>query len=47
MGIDLWCRQAQNGVNFDFQVKFDLDLPLETIGTLTKVFYTHGPNLVI
>ena len=44
-------RQAQNGVNFDFEVKFDLEgqgqsLP-KTIGILTKVFYTYGPNLVI
>ena len=43
--------QAQNGVNFDFEVKFDLEgqgqSPPKTIGTLTKVFYTYGPNLVI
>ena len=43
--------QAQNGVNFDFEVKFDLEgqgqsLP-KTIGILTKVFYIYGPNLVI
>ena len=47
----LWCRQAQNRVNFDFQVKFDLEgqsrlLP-KTIGTSTKVFCILGPNLVI
>ena len=51
MGDELWCGQSQNGVNFDFQVKFDHEsqgrLPLKTIGTLTKVFYTYGPNLVI
>ena len=43
--------QAQNGVNFDFDLKFDLEvqgwLPLKTIGTLTKVFCIFGPNLVI
>ena len=50
-GDQLSCRQAQNGVTFDFEVKFDLEgqgqsLP-KTIGILTKVFYTCGPNLVI
>ena len=43
--------QAQNGVNFDFEVKFDLEghgqSPPKTIGILTKVFYTFGPNLAI
>ena len=43
--------QAQNGVNFDFEVKFDLEgqgqSPPKTIGILTKVFNTYGPNLVI
>ena len=43
--------QAQNGVNFDFEVKFDLEgqgqSPPKTIGILAKVFYTYGPNLVI
>ena len=38
-------------VNFDFQVKFDLEgqgqSPPKTIGILTKVFYTYGPNLMI
>ena len=43
--------QTQNGVNFDFEVKFDLEgqgqsLP-KTIGILTKGFYTYGPNMVI
>ena len=42
---------AQNGVNFDFEVKFDLEgqcqSPTKTIGILTKVFYTFGPNLAI
>ena len=43
--------QAQTGVNFDFEFKFDLDVQgqstSKTIGILTKVFYTYGPNLVI
>ena len=49
--IELLCREAQNGVTFDFEVKFDLEgqgqSPPKTIGILTKVFYTYGPNLVI
>ena len=40
-----------DGVNFDFEVKFDLEgqsqSPLKTIGSLIKVFYIYGPNLVI
>ena len=43
--------QAQNKVKVDFEVKFDLERQgqpsQKTIGILTKVFYTHGPNLVI
>ena len=43
--------QAQTGVNFEFEVKFDLEgqgqSNPKTIGILTKVFYTYGPNLVI
>ena len=50
-GDELSHGQAQNGVNFDFKVKFDLEgqgqSPPKTIGILTKVFYTYGPNLVI
>ena len=50
-GDELSCRQAQNGVTFDFEVKFDLEgqgqSPPKTIVILTKVFYTYGPNLVI
>ena len=50
-GDELLCRQAQNGVTFDFEVKFDLEgqgqSHPKTIGILTKVFYTYGPNLVI
>ena len=48
---ELWGGQAQNGVNFDFDLKFDLEgqgwLPLKTIGTLSKVFCIFGINLVI
>ena len=36
---------SSKGVNFDFEVKFDLEgqgqSPLKTIGVLTKVFYTY------
>ena len=43
--------KLKNGVNFDFEVKFDLEgqgqSPQKTIGILTKVFYTFGPNLAI
>ena len=50
-GDELSHGQAQNGVNFDFEVKFDLEgqgqSPQKTIGILTKVFYTFGPNLLI
>ena len=51
MGDELWHGQAQNRVNFDFQIKFYLEgqsRPLhKTIGTLIKVFYIFGLNLVI
>ena len=44
-------RQAQKGVNFDFEGKFDLEgkgqSPPKTTGTLTKVFNIYGSNLVI
>ena len=50
-GDELSRGQTQNGVNFDFEVKFDLEgqdqSPPKTIRILTKVFYTYGPNLVI
>ena len=50
-GDELSCREAQNGVTFDFEVKFDLkgqgQSPPKTLRSLTKVFYTYGPNLVI
>ena len=48
---ELLRTQAQNGVNFDFKGKFDLEgkrqSPLKTIGSVTKVFYIYGSNLVI
>ena len=51
IGGELWHGQAQNRVNFEFEVKFDLkghsQSPPKTIRILTKVFYTYGPNLVI
>ena len=49
-GDELSRGQAQSGVNFDFEVKFDFEgqgqSPPKTIGILTKVFYINGPNLV-
>ena len=51
IGSELWHGQAQNEVNFDFEVKFDLEgqgqSPPKTNGILTMVFYIYGPNLVI
>ena len=51
IGGELWYEQAQNGVNFDFGVQFDLEghdqLSHKTIGILTKVFYISVPHLVI
>ena len=53
MGGELWCGQAQNGVNLDFQVKFDLEgegqSVHKTIGTLTKVFWSKfgDPSLKV
>ena len=50
-GDELSCRQAQNGVTFDYEVKFDLEGQgqslSKTIGIITKVFHTLGQNLVI
>ena len=50
-GDELSRGQAQNWVNFDFEVKFDLEgqiqPPPKTIRILNKVFYTCGSNLVI
>ena len=43
--------KLNKGVNFDFEVKFDLEGQgqslLKTLGILTKVFYIYDPNLVI
>ena len=51
IGGELWHAQAQNWVNFDYGVQFDLEghdqSSHKTIGLLTKVFYISGPNLVI
>ena len=51
---ELWHPEWQNEVNnpnFDFDVKFDLEgqgqSTPQTIPSLTKVFCTFGPNLVI
>ena len=48
---ELSLGQAQNEVNFNFEVKFHLEgqgqSPLKTMGILTKVFYIYGLNLVI
>ena len=50
-GGELWHGQAQNGVNLDFHVKFDLEdqgrSVHKTIGTLTKVFCIFSQNLVL
>ena len=50
-GDELSRWQTQNGVNFDFEVKFDLQgqgqSPPKTIEILTKVFYIYDPHLVI
>ena len=51
MGNELWCGQAQNGVNSEFEVKFDLEgqgqSPPKTIGTLTQLFCIFFSNLVV
>ena len=51
IGGELWYAQAQNWVNFDFGVQFDLEghdqSSHKTIGLITKVFYISGSNLVI
>ena len=45
-GEELSCGQAHNGLNLEFEVKFDLDFqgqsPPKTIGIFTKIFYTYG-----
>ena len=44
-------EQAQNGINLDFQVKFDLEdqgqSSPKTTGIVTALRYISGPNLVI
>ena len=51
IGGELWNGKAQNEVNFEFEVQFDLEghnqLSHKTIGIFNKVFYISGPNLVI
>ena len=51
MGGELWCGQAHNGVNLEFDLKFDLEGQgrslHKTVGTLIKLFSTLGLNLVI
>ena len=51
LGGEWWQGQAQNMAIFYFSVKFDLEvqgqLPPKTIGILTKVLCSCGPNLVI
>ena len=51
MGDELSHGQAQNGVNFDFEVQFDLDdrgqSPHKTTAILINIFYTYGLNLVM
>ena len=51
IGGEWWHGQTQNMAIFYFEVKFDLEvqgqLTLKTIGILTKVFCSSGPNLVI
>ena len=50
-GDELLHGKAQNGVNFGFEIKFHLEgqsqSPHKTIGILTEVVYSYGPNLVI
>ena len=51
IGGERWHGQAQNMAIFYFEVNFDLEvqgqLTPKTIGILTKVFSSSGPNLVI
>ena len=48
---ELWHEQAQNGVNFELGVQFDLksqrQLSPQTMGTVIKVFCIFGPSLLI
>ena len=51
MNDELWCGQAQNEVNFDFQVKSDLEGQGRSLHKikriLTNLFYTYERNFVI
>ena len=51
IGGELWGGQAQNGVNLEFQVEFDLEGQGQStsnpVYTLTKVFCISGLNLII
>ena len=51
IGGEWSCGQAQNSVNFDFEVKFDLEGQDQStpkiIGILTKMFCMSGSNFVI
>ena len=51
IGGESWQGQAQNGINFDFEVKFGLEgqgqSPPKNNRDLNQGFYTYGPNLVI
>ena len=51
IGGELWGGQAQNWVNFEFQVEFDLEgqgqSTSNTVFTLTEVFCISDPNLII
>ena len=46
---ELWSVHAQNGVKFNFQVKFDIEGQVpspKNNGRFTKVFCISGPNSV-
>ena len=47
MDDELWCGQAQNGVNFDFDLECQNQSLHKTIGTFIKLFCIFEPNLVI
>ena len=46
MGNELCCVQAQNGLNLDVDLKFELEGQGRSLH-LTKLFCAFGPNLVI
>ena len=47
MGGELWCGQADNGVNLDSDLEGQGRSLHKTRGTLIKLFYIFDPNLVI